>query len=54
VSEKPAAHTVQMPPVAPAVQLTQLLEQIAHVPAKWLLVGPSKGDVKLRKRVRLI
>jgi hypothetical protein len=53
VSEKPAAHAVQMPPMAPGVQVMQLLEQIAHVPAKWLLVGPNKGDVKFRRRVRL-
>ena len=33
VSEKPALHAVQMPSVAPAVQVAQLLEQNAHVPA---------------------
>jgi hypothetical protein len=33
VSEKPAAHAVQMPPMAPAVQVAQSLEQNAHVPA---------------------
>ncbi len=32
VSEKPAAHAVQMPPAAPAVQVAQSREQNAHVP----------------------
>jgi hypothetical protein len=35
VSEKPALHAVQMPPVAPAVQVAQSLAQNAHVPARW-------------------
>jgi hypothetical protein len=33
VSEKPAAHAVQMPPAAPAVQVAHLFAQNAHVPA---------------------
>ena len=34
MSEKPALHAVQMPPVTPAVQVAQSLAQNAHVPER--------------------
>ncbi len=53
VSEKPAAHAVQMPPTAaPAVQAAQLLAQSAHVPAKrvWAEVPGARKETRLSYR----
>ena len=49
MSEKPEAHAVQTPPVAPEVQVAQLLAQNAHVPAKMVGSSTEAIEVAIRK-----